>query len=185
MLRNLERSQVVLLRSSKRFASGHGHDNHHADPINDKLEKQDAEYRPGADSYAYENPWPKLNKGRLDWLFQDGWRRPLAPDQGGQMRRQWLWFGMVSHNEHADWSNFHYYMFLSVTVLSIYTFSLMIFMKPDWPHGKEWALREAHMEIERRRKAGLPLISKDFIDPERVKLTLPSEEELRDFQIII
>jgi hypothetical protein len=42
-------------------------------------------FRPGSDSYAYENPWPKLNKGRLDWLFQDGWRRPLAKDQGARL----------------------------------------------------------------------------------------------------
>lgn len=42
-------------------------------------------FRPGSDTYAYDNPWPKLNKGRLDWLFQDGWRRPLATDQGGKI----------------------------------------------------------------------------------------------------
>lgn len=42
-------------------------------------------YRPGSDSYAYDNPWPKLNGGRLDWLFGDGWRRPLAKDQGAKM----------------------------------------------------------------------------------------------------
>lgn len=63
-----------------------------------KMEMQPNDYRPGSDSYAYENPWPKLNstfynkrfslmlfffaEGRLDWLFQDGWRRPLAPEQG-------------------------------------------------------------------------------------------------------
>jgi hypothetical protein len=41
--------------------------------------------RPGSDSFAYENPWPKLNGSRLDWMFHDGWRRPLAPDQGGKM----------------------------------------------------------------------------------------------------
>lgn len=53
------------------------------------------------------------------------------------------------------------------------------------PQGKEWALREAHFELERRQKAGLPLISKDFIDPARVAKVLPSDEELRDFEIII
>ncbi|PIO57175.1 hypothetical protein TELCIR_21421, partial [Teladorsagia circumcincta] len=62
---------------------------------------------PGTDSYAYDNPWPKLNGGRLDWLFGDGWRRPLAKDQGAKMRREWIWFGRVSHDEHKDWLNFH------------------------------------------------------------------------------
>lgn len=42
-------------------------------------------FRPGSDSYAYDNPWPKLNGGRLDWMFGDGWRRPLAKDQGAKM----------------------------------------------------------------------------------------------------
>ena len=53
------------------------------------------------------------------------------------------------------------------------------------PQGKEWALREAHLEIARRQKAGLPLISKDLVDPQRVALSLPSDEELRDFEILI
>ncbi|CAD5219146.1 unnamed protein product [Bursaphelenchus okinawaensis] len=187
MLRKFDRPPTFLLRTCRRFASGHGHDDHHhhGDPINDKLEKQSPEYRPGSDTYAYENPWPKLNKGRLDWMFNDGWRRPLAPDQGGRLRKEWLWFGVVGHNEHADWKNFHTLMFGAATVLSVYVFFVLIFLRSDWPSGKEWALREAYFELERRQKAGLPLISKDFIDPERVKKNLPSDEELRDFAIII
>ena len=46
-------------------------------------------------------------------------------------------------------------------------------------------MREAHLEIARRQKAGLPLISKDLIDPQRAALSLPSDEELRDFEILI
>lgn len=53
------------------------------------------------------------------------------------------------------------------------------------PSSREWALREAHFEIIRRENAGLPHISKDFLDPQRVLDVLPSEEELRDFEIII
>lgn len=54
------------------------------------IERKSDDYRPGTDNYAYENPWPKLNKGRLDGLFQDGWRRPLAKDQGAKMVRSML-----------------------------------------------------------------------------------------------
>ncbi len=46
-------------------------------------------------------------------------------------------------------------------------------------------MREAMLEIARREKAGLPLISKDLIRPSKVLETLPSDEELRDFTIII
>lgn len=46
-----------------------------------------------------------------------------------------------------------------------------------------WAQREAYLELERREKAGLPLIDPNMIDP--AKIPLPSDEELADFEIII
>lgn len=45
----------------------------------------------------------------------------------------------------------------------------LTFLRPDYPFNQEWAYREAHLEIVRREKAGLPLISKDLIDPKRVE----------------
>uniref|UniRef100_A0A0N5ASV8 NADH dehydrogenase [ubiquinone] 1 beta subcomplex subunit 11, mitochondrial n=1 Tax=Syphacia muris TaxID=451379 RepID=A0A0N5ASV8_9BILA len=157
----------------------------HKEADQDVIERKPADYRPGADSYAYDNPWPKLNKGRFDWMFGDGWRRPLAKDQGAKTRRQWLWFGQCSYDEHKDWFDFHAKFFIISTLMVVYFTAWIIYAKPDWPHGREWALREAHLEIERRRKAGLPLISKDLIDPKRVAKQLPSDEELRDFDILI
>ena len=53
------------------------------------------------------------------------------------------------------------------------------------PVGRDWARREAHLEIARRERAGLPLISPDLIERSRVEACLPSEEELRDFDILI
>lgn len=48
----------------------------------------------------------------------------------------------------------------------------------------DWARSEAFLELERRRKLGLPLVDPDLIPSERVKL--PSKEELgEDFKIII
>ncbi|KAI6198361.1 Complex I-ESSS [Aphelenchoides fujianensis] len=170
-----------LLLVQRRPYASHGHD-HADDP---KIERKPDHYRPGSDSYAYENPWPKLNGGRLDWLFQDGWRRPLAKDQGAHMRRDWLWFGQVAYDEHADWQRFHKLVFIAFTLGTAWLTFYLAVLLPDWPRGKEWALREAHLELERRQKAGLPAISKDFVDPQRVLATLPSEEELRDFDILI
>ena len=40
--------------------------------------------------------------------------------------------------------------------------------------GREWALREAHLEIARREKAGLPLISPDLL-PRYVILLLENK----------
>ncbi|KAK5982750.1 hypothetical protein GCK32_005548 [Trichostrongylus colubriformis] len=157
----------------------------HSEPADPKMERKPDLYRPGTDSYAYDNPWPKLNGGRLDWLFGDGWRRPLAKDQGAKLRREWIWFGRVSYDEHKDWSKFHQGMFILCTLLTTWVTCWIAFARPDWPMGREWALREAHLEIARREKAGLPLISPDLIPRARVMASLPADEELRDFDILI
>ncbi|VDN56342.1 unnamed protein product [Dracunculus medinensis] len=155
----------------------------HKNSGDEQIERQAVDYRPGSDSYAYENPWPKLNRGRLDWLFGDGWRRPLAKDQGAKMRREWIWFNRVAHDEYEDWKRYHSFMFILGTVMLVWATSWVVFAKPDWPHAGEWAYREAHLEILRREKADLPYISKDLIPPSRI--ILPSEEELGNFEIII
>ena len=49
----------------------------------------------------------------------------------------------------------------------------------------EWVRREAHFELERRRAAGLEPISKDFIDPKELEKLLPSDEDLKNYEIII
>lgn len=51
--------------------------------------------------------------------------------------------------------------------------------------GREWALREAHLEMARREKAGLPLISADLVSRSKIIKSLPSDEELRDFDVLI
>ncbi|VDD96577.1 unnamed protein product, partial [Enterobius vermicularis] len=95
------------------------------------IERQPENYRPGADSYAYDNPWPKLNRGRLDFLFGDGWRRPLARDQGAKMRRQWIWFGQCSYDEHKDWFDFHSKFFIFCTVMVVYFTFWIVYARPD------------------------------------------------------
>lgn len=53
------------------------------------------------------------------------------------------------------------------------------------PIATDWAYREAHMELLRRERAGLPLISPDLIERSRVEKCLPSDEELGDFEILV
>lgn len=47
----------------------------------------------------------------------------------------------------------------------------------------DWVTREAYLELDRREKAGLPLVDPYLIPPERVKL--PSDEELGETEIIV
>lgn len=53
---------------------------------------------------------------------------------------------------------------------------------PD-PLLRDWAQREAFLELRRREAAGLDPISRDYADPANV--VLPSDEELGNMEIII
>lgn len=48
---------------------------------------------------------------------------------------------------------------------------------------RDWAQREAYLELRRREAQGLPRIDRNLIDPS--KIVLPSDEELGDTEIII
>ncbi|VDO00277.1 unnamed protein product [Rodentolepis nana] len=94
----------------------------------------------------------------------------------------WLPFGMNSYDKIDDTANYKTTTFILIVC---FTFGLYFTF---WyrPRGIEadWARREAFLELERRRKLGLPLVDPDLIPRERVKL--PSKEELGDdFKIII
>lgn len=48
---------------------------------------------------------------------------------------------------------------------------------------RDWATREAFLELRRREAAGLPLIDPNLVPPENI--VLPTDEELGDTDIII
>jgi len=48
---------------------------------------------------------------------------------------------------------------------------------------KDWAQREAYLTLRHREAAGLPLIDMNYVDVSSI--SLPSEEELGDTEIII
>ncbi|KRX23580.1 hypothetical protein T07_6428 [Trichinella nelsoni] len=186
---------------------------------------------------------PYYRKSRFDWLFGEGYRRPLAADQGGKMfhflplltqavpvtvtfllpafdcyirgwlcaaisvrclpsegtaapdnrrqmyhlsllRRGWLAYGFHPTDEYTDWKRAHA-VFFALIGIAFPGLVFVLWYKPDWPLMRDWAFREAVLELERRERAGLEPISKDLINPEKVKLVLPSDEELGDFEIII
>lgn len=53
---------------------------------------------------------------------------------------------------------------------------------PDYNY-KNWAEREAFLELRRREDLGLPLIDPNYIPLDSIKL--PSEEDLGDIEIVI
>jgi len=101
------------------------------------------------------------------------------------MRREWVSFGQNDYDEYKDWQRWHWHSFFFITILTMWFTWAMVFFLPEWPESREWAIREAHFELLRREAAGLPLISKDLIRPDKIEAQLPSEAELGDFQIVI
>lgn len=213
-----QRSVAWSGSGSRGLASGHDHPAKagdgsargvHAKDYHDPSELTnkpvDMDYVPGSESYAFDNPWPKLNKGRLDWLFGDGWRRPPMKEEGQFLRANWIPFGFNVYDEYDDWQKTHWLSVMIGTTLFVTVIAINWLMKddlyglPPQPHppllphaspslasspvNREWSRREAFLEIERRRNAGLPIISKDYVNPARIKIR--SEEELANFDIII
>lgn len=70
---------------------------------------------------------------------------------------------------------------MSITVCICGTGFVIMYL-PDFRY-KDWAVREAYLELHRREKLGLPLIDKNLIDPSKIEL--PPEEDLVDTEIII
>lgn len=72
-------------------------------------------------------------------------------------------------------------MFFSIT-LCLVVAGFVWGYAPD-PLLRDWAQREAFLELRRREAAGLEPISRDFVDPSTIEL--PSDEELGSNDVII
>lgn len=86
---------------------------------------------------------------------------------------------ILNQNRHA----MHVVMFGMVTCLFV-GISFIWAYYPD-SNLRDWSKREAFLQIRRREKLGLPYIDPNLIDPAKVALTLPSDEELGETEIII
>nr|CAD7568712.1 unnamed protein product [Timema californicum] len=75
----------------------------------------------------------------------------------------------------------HATFFFSVTCCLVFGSFIFAYV-PDF-QLRDWAQREAFLELRRREHLGLPPIDKNLIDPE--KIVLPTDEELGDTEIII
>ena len=82
-----------------------------------------------------------------------------------------------------DWDEWSHNLILFVGITLCFGIGgLYIAYLPDFK-GRDWAMRQAYLELDRRRKAGEPLISPDLIPASEIHL--PSDEELGDTEIII
>jgi len=96
-------------------------------------------------------------------------------------KKNWVSFGFSYTTEEDDLNNRNGIMFFMVTIGMVGT-SFFLAYFPDY-RLRNWYQREAYVELARREAMGLPQVDPNLIPPEN--FSLPSEEELEDFEIII
>ncbi|XP_076170751.1 NADH dehydrogenase [ubiquinone] 1 beta subcomplex subunit NP15.6 [Ptiloglossa arizonensis] len=104
-----------------------------------------------------------------------------VPDIPFKQKRTWVSYGFSETNEREDRHYMHATYFSYVTVALIFGAFVLAYL-PD-PTLRDWAQREAHLQVRYREEHGLPLLDPNLIDPS--KFTLPTDEELGNTEIII
>ncbi|XP_023024435.1 NADH dehydrogenase [ubiquinone] 1 beta subcomplex subunit NP15.6 [Leptinotarsa decemlineata] len=95
--------------------------------------------------------------------------------------KNWVSYGYNFESKEADRNAMHSIMFASVTLCLVVGGFFWAYM-PDY-NLRDWAQREAFLELRRREENNLPLVDPNLIDP--AKIVLPTDEELGDTEIII
>ncbi|XP_055838225.1 NADH dehydrogenase [ubiquinone] 1 beta subcomplex subunit 11, mitochondrial [Episyrphus balteatus] len=104
-----------------------------------------------------------------------------AKDDTATKNKNWVSWGFDHHDEAHDRSSTKASFFFSVTLCIVWGTFFWAY-SPDSRY-RDWAQREGFLELRRREKAGLDLISPNYIEPSAINL--PSDEELGNTEIII
>lgn len=95
--------------------------------------------------------------------------------------KNWICYGFDTNSKEDDRKALHSIFFVSVSVCLVVGGFYLAYL-PDY-NLRDWSQREAFLELKCREEAGMPLIDPNLIPPG--KITLPSDEELKDIEIII
>ncbi|XP_067630402.1 NADH dehydrogenase [ubiquinone] 1 beta subcomplex subunit 11, mitochondrial [Eurosta solidaginis] len=95
--------------------------------------------------------------------------------------KNWVSYGFEYESKEKDRSVTNWTFFASVTLCLVWGTFIWSYA-PD-PMMRDWAQREAYLELRRREQAGVDLINPNYVDPDT--MNLPSDEELGDTEIII
>jgi len=94
----------------------------------------------------------------------------------------WMSYGFSYTDREMDAFGYNMVMFMGISVVGCFCAFIVSYL-PDHKL-RHWSRREAHLELARRERDGLPLIDINLIPAE--KFDLPTDEELGpDFEIII
>nr|KAG5697595.1 hypothetical protein BaRGS_001020 [Batillaria attramentaria] len=95
--------------------------------------------------------------------------------------KNWVSYGFEPTDPNLDTFVHHVTMFVTFTICICWG-AFVLAYQPDHKN-LNWHQREAFLELERREREGLPLVSPDYIDPDSIEL--PEDEDLGDEEIII
>ncbi|KAF8566150.1 hypothetical protein P879_09151 [Paragonimus westermani] len=116
-----------------------------------------------------ENQIPEADRRRIE-------------EEVREMTKDWVPLGFHKSDKNEDLYRYNLIMFFTFSFFTCGVF-MMLWYLPNRCDA-DWSRREAFLELERRRRDGLPLIDRNLIPPELVKL--PTDEELGpDFKIVI
>ncbi|CAH0604679.1 unnamed protein product [Chrysodeixis includens] len=104
-----------------------------------------------------------------------------APPPCKDEEKNWVSYGF-DYNSHREDTNVHNASFFFSVTLCLVFGGFAWAYAPD-THLRDWAQREAFLELRRREKAGLRPIDPNFIEPH--KMNLPSDEEICNLSTII
>lgn len=104
-----------------------------------------------------------------------------AKEETKPVKRKWVSYGFSFEDEAEDRHALHQTMFVTITICLVLGGTVMGYL-PD-VRNKDWAQREAYLQLRYREEHGLPLVDCNMIDPS--KILLPTDEELGDTEIII
>ncbi|CAB0002039.1 unnamed protein product [Nesidiocoris tenuis] len=95
--------------------------------------------------------------------------------------KNWVSYGFNFHDKEEDRHMMHVVTFMGVTVCLVFG-GVALAYRPD-DLGRDWAQREAYLELRRREKLGLPPVDPNYIPLDQI--WLPTDEELGDTEVVI
>lgn len=98
-----------------------------------------------------------------------------------ETKENWISYGFSRSEKQEDRQAMHIVMFSTITIALVCGGFIFAYL-PDF-QMRDWTRREGFLELRRREENNLPLVDPNLIDPS--KISLPSDEELEDREIII
>ncbi|KAK8395819.1 hypothetical protein O3P69_005733 [Scylla paramamosain] len=119
---------------------------------------------------------------RVGHVSQVTWKQAeMKAAVSAEACQNWVSWGFDRFSQVEDNSTMHMTFFVAITLCIVTTGFIWSYL-PDF-RMRDWAQREAFLELRRREALGLPAIDPDLVPLDKIEL--PADEELGSREIII